>query len=128
MMFDGKDEAAQKAEMLSIANPPLHQGWLPYRELDNCAACCAGEIVMMQNMIGTEIDPGRDYGVLGVTVNRQVMADLETSDKIGDKCLATVVQAAADRADPDRSNASALFFYRESWLEIRDGLAAACSE
>ena len=128
LMFDGKDESAQKAEMLSIANPPLHQDWLPYRELDNCAACCAGEIVMMQSMIGTEIDPGRDYGVLGVTVNRQVMDELQTSDKIGDRCLATAVQAAADRADPDRSTASALFFYRESWLEIRNGLTANCPD
>ena len=37
-------------------------------ELAHCATCCGGEIVVMQSMIGTEIDPGRDYAVLGVVL------------------------------------------------------------
>ena len=51
-----------------MADPPLYADWLPYVELVHCATCCVGEIVVMQSMIGTEIDPGRDYAVLGVVL------------------------------------------------------------
>ncbi|MEC7440222.1 MAG: hypothetical protein VX802_05155, partial [Pseudomonadota bacterium] len=75
MLFEGKNEESQRAQMLATANPPLYSSWLPYRELENCAACCAGKIVVMQNMLGTEIDTGidggRDYRVLGVVLNRE---------------------------------------------------------
>ena len=128
MLFEGKDETAQREEMLALASPPLYQDWLPYRELDNCAACCIGEIVVMQNMIGTEIAPGRDYDVLGVVLNRQAVADLATSDKPGDRCLAAGLAAAADRADPNRSDDDGLFLFRESWLDIRNGLATNCDD
>ena len=128
MMFDGKDETAREAEMLTLADPPLYQSWLPYRDLENCAICCAGEIVVMHNMIGTEVEPGRDYRVLGVVLHPKAIAELATSQKIGDRCLAAGLEAAAERAEPSGPNGESLFLYRDSWLEIRDGLAASCGE
>ena len=128
MLFDGKDDSAKREGMLALADPPLYNSWLPYEELENCAACCAGEIVVMQNMIGTEIDPGRDYGVLGVILYPAAIAALATSPKIGDRCLAAGLDQAAVQAEPSGPNGEHLFVYRDSWLEIRDGLAAACGE
>jgi len=128
MLFDGKDDSAKRKDMLALADPPLYRSWLPYEELENCAACCAGEIVIMQNMIGTEVDPGRDYGVLGVVLYPTAIAALATSPKIGDRCLAAGLGLAAERAEPSGPNDENLFLYRDSWLEIRDSLAAACGE
>ena len=126
MLFESKDGAAKRKEMLGLADPPLYRSWLPYEELENCAACCVGEIVVMQNLLGTEIDPGRDYGVLGVVLDPERIAMLATSEKVGDKCLAAGLDTAAARAEPSGPNGEQLFLYRDSWLEIRDGLAAAC--
>jgi len=126
MMFEGKDETAKRQEMLTLADPPLYQSWLPYEELENCASCCVGEIIVMQNMIGTEVELGRDYGVLSVILYTDKIANVATSDKIGDRCLAAGLDAAAEVADPSRSDADSLFLYRDSWLGIRDGLAASC--
>ena len=132
MLFEGKDEEAQRAAILATANPPLYSSWLPYRELTNCAACCAGKIVVMQNMLGTKIDAGidseRHYRVLGVVLDREAVAALATSEKTGDRCLAAGLDkatAAAESSDPIGRN---LFIYRDRWLQIRDGLAAACRE
>ena len=126
LLFEGKEEDAKRQEMLTLADPPLYQSWLPYRELENCAACCVGEIVVMQNVTGTEIDPGRDYAVLGVILNKERIAALAASDKIGDRCLAASLDAAADRGEPSGPDGEDLFLYRDSWLEIRDGIADAC--
>ena len=79
MMFDGEDDNEWREEMLKLADPSLYQSWLPYQELENCATCCSGEIVVMQNMIGTEIEPGRDHGVIGVILDGQAIAELATS-------------------------------------------------
>ena len=132
MLFEGKDEEAQRAEMLATANPPLYSSWLPYRELENCAACCAGKIVVMQNMLGTEIDSGidggRDYRVLGVVLDREAVAALATSEKVGDRCLAAGLDKAAAAAKPSGPDGRNLFIYRDRWLQIRDGLAAGCGE
>ena len=130
MLFDGKDEEAQRTEMLETANPPLYSSWLPYRELENCAACCAGKIVVMQNMLGTEIDAGidggRDYRVLGVVLERDAIAALATSEKIGDRCLAAGLDKATAAAEPSGPDGEDLFIYRDRWLQIRNGLAEAC--
>lgn len=128
MMFDGKDDSARREEMLTIADPPLYQSWLPYLELENCAACCVGEIVVMQNMIGTEVEPGRDYGVLGVVLHPKAIADLAASEKVGDRCLAAGLDAATKQAQPSGPNGEQLYLSRDSWLKIRDGLAATCAE
>lgn len=128
MMFESKDGEAKKAEMLGLADPPLYRSWLPYEELENCAACCVGKIVVMQNLLGTEIDPGRDYGVLGVVLDPERIAMLAGSEKIGDRCLAAGLETAAARAEPSGPNGDQLFLFRDSWLEIRDGLAAGCGE
>ena len=32
MMFDGKDDNERREEMLTLADPPLYQSWLPYQE------------------------------------------------------------------------------------------------
>ena len=128
LLFDGKDDMAKREEMLTIADPPLYQSWLPYQELENCAACCFGEIVVMQNMIGTEVEAGRDYAVLGVILYRDAIAGLATSDKVGDRCLAAGLDAAAAQADPASPDGNDLFLYRDSWLKIRDGLASSCPE
>lgn len=136
MLFEGKDETAKRAEMLTLADPPLYQSWLPYQDLENCASCCVGEIVIMQNMIGTEVDPGRDYGVLGVILHPQQIASLAGSDKIGDRCLAAGIEAGikagldavTGMAEPSGPDGKSLFLYRDSWLKIRDGLAAACPD
>lgn len=128
MLFEAKDDAARRAEMLALADPPLYQSWLPYEELDNCAACCVGDIVVMQNLLGTEIDPGRDYGVLGVVLDPEKVAALATSDRIGSRCLAAGLEEAAARAEPSGPNGEQLFLYRDSWLEIRDRLAAGCGQ
>ena len=66
--------------------------------------------------------------MLGVVLNRQAVADLATSDKPGDRCLAAGLAAAADRADPNRSDDDGLFLFRESWLDIRNGLATNCDD
>lgn len=128
MLFEGKDEPTKREEMLAMADPPLYQTWLPYDELENCASCCAGDIVVMQNMIGTEIDPGRDYRVLGVVLYPQEIAALASSQKIGDRCLAAGLDAAAAQAKPSGPAGQSLFLSRDSWLMIRDGLAAGCGE
>ena len=132
MLFEGKDEEAQSAEMLATANPPLYSSWLPYRELENCATCCAGKIVVMQNMLGTEIDSGidggREYRVLGVVLDREAVAALATSEKVGDRCLAAGLDKAAAAAEPSWPDGRDLFIYRDRWLQIRDGLAAGCGE
>ena len=128
MLFEGKDETSKTEGMLTLADPPLYQSWLPYQDLQNCAACCAGEIVVMQNMIGTEVEPGRDYGVIGVILHRQTIAELTASDKIGDRCLAAALDAVADKAEPSGQDDENLFLYRDSWLNIRDALSASCAE
>ena len=132
MLFEGKDEEAQRAEMLATANPPLYSSWLPYHELENCAACCAGKIVVMQNMLGTEIesgiDGGRDYRVLGVVLDREAVAALATSEKVGDRGMEPGLDKAAAAAKPSGSDGKGLFIYRDRWLQIRDGLAAGCGE
>ncbi|MEC7438889.1 MAG: hypothetical protein VX702_08665 [Pseudomonadota bacterium] len=128
MMFDGKDDNERREEMLTLADPPLYQSWLPYQDLENCAICCAGEIVVMQNMIGTEIEPGRDHGVIGVMLDQQAIAELATSEKIGDRCLAAGLDEAAAKAEPSGPDGESLYLSRDSWLEIRDGLAASCGE
>ena len=128
MMFDGKDDNERREEMLTLADPPLYQSWLPYQDLENCAICCAGEIVVMQNMIGTEIEPGRDHGVIGVILDPQAIAELATSEKIGDRCLAAGLDEAAAKAEPSGPDGESLYLSRDSWLEIRDGLAASCGE
>lgn len=132
MVFEGKDEEAQRAGMLATANPPLYSSWLPYRELENCAACCAGKIVVMQNMLGTKIDAGinggRTYRVLGVVLDRTAVAALATSEKTGDRCLAAGLDKATAAAEPSGSVGRNLFIYRDRWLQIRDGLAAGCRE
>ena len=126
MLFEGKDDAAKRQEMLAMAEPPLYRSWLPYQDLENCAACCVGEVVVMQNLVGTEIDPGRDYGVLGVILHRRAIAELATSRKPGDRCLAATLDAATEQGQPSGPNDESLFLYRDSWLKIRDGMAAAC--
>ena len=128
MMFDGKDDNERREEMLKLADPPLYQSWLPYQELKNCATCCAGEIVMMHNMIGSEVEPGRDYAVIGVVLYPQAIAGLATSKKIGDRCLAAGLDEAAGKGEPSGPDGDGLYLSRDSWLEIRDGLAAACGE
>ena len=80
----------------------------------------------MQNVTGTEIDPGRDYAMLGVILNKERIAALAASDKIGDRCLAASLDAAANRGEPSGPDGEDLFLYRDSWLEIRDGIADAC--
>ena len=57
MMFDGKDETAREAEMLTLADPPLYRSWLPLSRPRKLRACCVGEIVVMHNMIGSEVEP-----------------------------------------------------------------------
>ena len=128
MLFEGKDDAVKRDEMLALADPPLYRSWLPYEDLTNCAACCAGEIVVMQSLIGAEIDPGRDYAVLGVILYPQRIAELASSEKIGDRCLAAGLGQAAARAEPSGADRQALFLYRDSWIELRDGLAADCAD
>ena len=128
MLFEGKDEEAQRDQMLATANPPLYSSWLPYRELENCAICCAGKIVVMQNMLGTGIDGGRDYRVLGVVLDREAVAALARSEKVGDRCLAAGLDKAAAAAEPSGPDGQDLFIYRDRWLQIRDGLAAGCGE
>ena len=132
MQFEGRDEEAQRAQMLATANPPLYSSWLPYRELENCAACCAGKIVVMQNMLGTKIDAsidgGRYYRVIGVVLDGEAVATLATSEKIGDRCLAAVLEKATAAAEPSESVGRNRFIYRDRWLQIRDGMAAGCGE
>ena len=128
MLFEDKDETVRREEMLTMAEPPLYRSWLPYRELENCAACCVGEIVVMQNMIGTEVEAGRDYAVLGVILYKDAVAGLATSEKIGDRCLAAGLDAAAAQGEPSGPDDNDLFLYRDSWLKIRDGLASSCPE
>lgn len=100
MLFKDKDETTRREEMLTMADPPLYRSWLPYRELENCAACCVGEIVVMPNMIGTEVEAGRDYAVLGVILYKDAAAGLATSEKIGDRCLAAGLTTATAQAEP----------------------------
>ena len=127
MLFEDKDDAARRTEMRALADPPLFRSWLPYEDLEHCAICCVGEIVVMQNLIGTEIDPGRDYGVLGVVLHPDRIAGLAASDGAGDRCLAAGLEAAVRRGEPSGADDEGLFIYRDSWLEIRDGLAAGCA-
>ena len=132
MLFEGKDEEAQRAQMLATAKPPLYSSWLPYRELENRAACCAGKIVVMQNMLGTEIgagiNGGRDWRGLGVVLGREAVTALAVSEKNGDRCLAAGLDRAAAAAEPSGPDGKDLFIYRDRWLQIRDGLAAGCGE
>ena len=132
MQFEGRDEEAQRAQMLATANPPLYSSWLPYRELGNCAACCAGKIVVMQNMLGTKIDASIDgeryYRFLGVVLDGEAVATLATSEKIGDRCLAAGLEKATAAAEPSDPVGRNLFIYRNQWLRIRNGLAAGCGE
>ena len=114
--------------MLATANPPLYSSWLPYRELENCAICCAGKIVVMQNMLGTEIDGGRDYRVLGVVLDSEAVAALATSEKVGDRGMEPGLDKVAAAAKPSGSDGKGLFIYRDRWLQIRNGLAAGCGE
>ena len=126
LLFQDADDDAKRQAMLQMADPPLYADWLPYAELAHCATCCVGEIVVMQSMIGTEIDPGRDYAVLGVVLYPDAIAALARSDKIGDRCLAAGLAAARQRGAPDDGDGEMLFLYRQSWLELRDGLLANC--
>ena len=86
----------------------------------------------MQNMLGTEIDTGidggRDYRVLGVVLDREAVAVLATSEKVGDRCLAAGLDKAAAAAEPSGPDGRDLFIYRDRWLQIRDALAAGCGE
>ena len=127
MLFEDKDDAARRTEMRALADPPLFRSWLPYEDLEHCAICCVGEIVVMQNLIGTEIDPSRDYGVLGVVLYPDRIAGLAASDRAGDRCLAAGLEEAVRRGEPSGADDEGLFIYRDSWLEIRDGLAAGCA-
>ena len=68
LLFQDADDDAKRQAMLQMAHPPLYADWLPYAELAHCATCCVGEILVMQSMIGTEIDPGRDNAVLDVVL------------------------------------------------------------
>ena len=111
---------------MQLADPPLYADWLPYKELENCATCCVGEIVIMQNMLGREIDRGRDNGVLGVVLYPDAIAGLVESDKVGDRCLAAGLVAARQRGEADGGDGGGLFVYRQSWLEIRDSLVDNC--
>ena len=128
LLFQGVDDEAGRQALLQMADPPLYAEWLPYEMLDNCASCCVGEIVIMQNMIGNEIDAGRDYGLLGVVLYPDAIAALATSDKAGDRCLAAGLDAARQRAEPAGGDGNELFIYRQSWLEIRDGLTESCPD
>ena len=127
-MFEGKDKEAQHAQMLAAADSPLYNSWLPYRELENYDICCTGKIVVMQNMLGTEIIGGRDYRVLGVVLHREAVAALATSQKVGDRCLAAGLKKAAASAEPLGPNGRDLFICRDHWLHICDGLTAGCKE
>lgn len=128
MLLDNRDEMSQREGMLALADPPLYRSWLPYHELENCASCCVGEIVVMQNIIGTSFEAGRDHTVLGVILNKNAVAQLATSGKVGDRCLAASLDKAADRSEPSGVNDETLFLYRDSWLKIRDELADNCPE
>ena len=77
-------------------------------------------------MIGTEIDPGRDYAVLGVVLYPDAIAALARSDNIGDRCLAAGLAAARQRGAQEGGDGEMLFLYRQSWLELRDGLLVNC--
>ena len=123
MIFDGKVDNERREEMLTLADLPLYQSWLPYQDPENCAICCAGEIVEMQNMIRTEIEPSRNHGLIG-----GILAELATSEKIGDRCLAAGLDEAAANAGPSGPDSESLYLLRDSWLKIRDGLAASCGE
>ncbi|MGC6497880.1 MAG: hypothetical protein ACON4I_08230 [Candidatus Puniceispirillaceae bacterium] len=128
LLLQDADDDAKRQAMLQMADPPLYADWLPYQELDHCATCCVGEIVVMQSMIGTEIDPGRDYAVLGVVLYPDAIAALARSDKIGDRCFAAGLAAAQQRGAPEGGDGEMLFLYRQSWLEVRDGLLAGCPD
>lgn len=86
----------------------------------------------MQNVLGTETDTGinggRDYRFLGVALDREAVAALVTSEKVGDKCLAAGLDKAEVAAEPSGPDGRNLFIYRDCWLRIRDGLAAECGE
>ena len=112
LLLQDADDDAKRQAMLQMADPPLYVDWPPYQELDHCATCCVGEIVVMQSMIGTEIDPGRDYAVLGVVLYPDAIAALARSDKIGDRCLAASLAAAQQRGAPEGGDGEMLFLYR----------------
>ena len=112
LLLQDADDDAKRQAMLQMADPPLYADWLPYQELDHCATCCVGEIVVMRSMIGTEIDPGRDYAVLGVVLYPDAIAALARSDKIGDRCLAASLAAAQQRGAPEGGDGEMLFLYR----------------
>ena len=82
----------------------------------------------MQNMIWTEIEQGRDHWVIGMILDPQAIAELATSEKIGDRCLAAGLDEAAANAGPSGPDSESLYLLRDSWLKIRDGLAASCGE
>ena len=128
LLFEGADGETKRQALLQMADPPLYEEWLPYEMLENCALCCVGEIVIMQSMLGNEIDPGRDYGLLGVVLYPDAIAALATSDKMGDRCLAAGLDTARQRAEPAGRDGDGLFLYRQSWLEIRDRLAESCPD
>ena len=86
----------------------------------------------MQNMLGTEIDTGidgeREYRVLGVVLDRDAVAALATSEKVGDRCLAAGLDKAAAAAEPSGPDGRDLLIYRDRWLQNRQSLAAGCGE
>ena len=71
----------------------------------------------MQNVLGTQIDNGidggRDYRVLGVVLDREAVAALATSKKIGDRCPAVWLGEAAAVVELSGPGGWDLFIYRD---------------
>ena len=63
-----------------------------------------------------------------MVLERQAVAALATSEKVGDRCLAAGLNKAATAAEPSGPYGRDLFIYRDRWLQIRGGLAAGCGE
>ena len=68
------------------------------------------------------------YAAVGVVLDREAVAALAMSEKVGDRCLAAGLDKSAAVAEPSRPDGQDLFIYRDRWLQIRDGLAAGCGE
>ena len=84
--------------------------------------------MMKREMNIRDLPKPLQYAAVGVVLDREAVAALATSEKVGDRCLAAGLDKAAAAAEPSGPDGRDLFIYRDRWLQIRDGLAAGCGE